>query len=145
MEVRPDLEAGEPLALRLPAQDHSVPIARRAAVQYAEEVGADPETLWRIRLAVSEALTNVVLHAYRDTDRPEEDQIVLTALREECRIVITVADQGSGLRPRQDSPGMGFGLSLIAQTCDELRLETDATGGTVVQMGFEAWNAAHSR
>lgn len=56
--------SGDRLALRLPVQDDSVRIGRRAAAQFAEEAGCDATTLWRVRLAASEALSNVVLHAH---------------------------------------------------------------------------------
>lgn len=40
------------------------------------------------------------------------------------------------MRARADSPGMGLGLALIANACDELAVDAGAEGGTVVRMTF---------
>ena len=49
---------------------------------------------------------------------------------------MTVSDEGAGMRARADSPGMGLGLALIANACDELAVDAGADGGTVVRMTF---------
>ena len=121
-------------SLRLPARAESVGIGRRAATQFAEEVGCDAPTLWRVRLSVSEALSNVVLHAYGPGD--EQPHVALLAEADDAGVHITVADEGSGLRARNDSPGMGLGLSLSANACDALALDGGRSGGTVVRMTF---------
>ena len=123
------------LALRLPVRSESVGIGRRAAAQFAEETGCDGATLWRVRLSVSEALSNVVLHAH-SSDEEAQHHLVLLAASDDRAVTITISDAGSGLRARTDSPGMGLGLSLIAGTCDELALDTGDDGGTVVRMTF---------
>lgn len=125
----------ERLELHLPITAASVSLGRRAAAQFAEEVGCRDDTLWRVRLAVSEALSNAVLHAYAPDDAPY-GELTLEAHTNGTQVVIAVADHGSGMRSRTDSPGVGLGLSLIAKSCDELELETDADGGTVVRMIF---------
>lgn len=109
-------------------------IGRRAATQFAEEVGCDGPTLWRVRLSVSEAISNVVLHAYGPSDA--QPHVALLAEADDTGVHISVVDEGSGLRARDDSPGMGLGLSLIANACDELALDGGRGGGTVVRMTF---------
>lgn len=123
------------LALRLPVRAESVSIGRRAAAQFAEETGSDATTLWRVRLSLSEALSNVVLHAHGD-DGSGQHHLVLLAESDQRAIHFTVSDEGAGLRARTDSPGMGLGLALIAKSCDELALDTGPDGGTVVRMTF---------
>ncbi len=123
------------LALRLPVLASSVGIGRRAAAQFAEEVGCDPETLWRVRLSVSEALSNVVLHAHAP-GAAEREHLVLLAEADDAGCRVTISDDGDGLRPRTDSPGMGLGLGLIANSCDDLQLDTGPNGGTIVRMAF---------
>jgi serine/threonine-protein kinase RsbW len=123
------------LALRLPVRAESVGIGRRAAAQFAEETGFAPATLWRVRLSVSEALSNVVLHAYPD-GISDGAHLVLAAEADEAAVHFTISDDGSGLRARSDSPGMGLGLALIANSCDELSLDTGDDGGTIVRMAF---------
>lgn len=133
--MHPDRDPVEHLELRLPVAPASVPIGRRAAAQFAEEVGCSPETLWAVRLSVSEAVSNVVLHAHPDDDAPPAD-LVLDAAVDDERLTITVTDVGTGLRARPDSPGLGLGLALIASSCEELAVDTGAAGGTVVRMTF---------
>lgn len=122
------------LALRLPVRAGSVAIGRRAAAQFAEEVGSDASTLWRVRLSVSEAISNVVLHAHPSDE--QDHHLVLVAEADERALRFTVSDDGHGLRPRTDSPGMGLGLALIANSCDDLTLDTSEAAGTVVRITF---------
>lgn len=123
------------LVLRLPVRAESVGIGRRAAAQFAEETGFDGATLWRVRLSVSEALSNVVLHAYSGTE-DEVQHLSLEAESDDEAVRFTISDDGEGLRARSDSPGMGLGLALIANSCDELSLDSGDDGGTIVRMTF---------
>jgi anti-sigma regulatory factor (Ser/Thr protein kinase) len=123
------------LALRLPVRATSVGIGRSAAAQFAEEAGCDPATLWRVRLSVSEAISNVVLHAH-PPDQEHEHHLALVAEADASALQVTISDEGHGLRSRADSPGMGLGLGLIASSCDEFVLDTGEHGGTIVRMTF---------
>lgn len=142
MEPRPPIRAlphpsasdAERLSLRLPARASSVGLGRRAAAQFAEEVALDDATLWRVRVAVSEAITNVVLHAHPDA--PPAPHFVLLAEAGPIGCTITVSDEGVGLQAREDSPGIGLGLGLIARSCDEMELGAGPNGGTSLRMTF---------
>ena len=118
----------------LPAVPDSVPVLRRAVARLAAEAGATEEALIRLRLAVSEAITNAVLHAYRD--RPEPGPVHVAASVEGDFVHVTVADEGDGLKPRYDSPGIGMGLPIIAQSAESLDVQLAATGGTELRMAF---------
>ena len=109
-------------------------MGRRAAAQFAEGAGCAPETLWRVRLSVSEALSNVVLHAHGG--EAERENVELRAECDDASCHVTITDSGDGLKAREDSPGMGLGLALIANSCDELSLDAGDDGGTVVRMTF---------
>ena len=50
-------------------------------------------------------------------------------------------DEGTGLAPRVDSPGLGLGLGLIAQVADSADVRAPETGGTEVVMRFNARRA----
>ena len=107
---------------------------RRAVVGYAETLGATARSTEAIALAVSEAATNAVLHAYVGIAR---GQITVTAERlEPDDLLVLVADDGRGMTPRPDSPGMGLGLPLIAQVAKSVQVSHGARGGTVIQMRF---------
>jgi serine/threonine-protein kinase RsbW len=108
------------LDLVLPVEPVSVPTARRAVEGMAVAAGACHGTVEAMRLAVSEACTNVVLHAYRETD-PGRMHVHATVADDELQVV--VADHGVGIRPRPDSPGLGLGLPLIGQLTEELSVE----------------------
>jgi stage II sporulation protein AB (anti-sigma F factor) len=106
--------------------------ARQALARFAAEAGAPAEKVEAIRLATSEALTNVVLHAYER----REGEMHVDANVVADQIAVQIADDGIGLRPRIDKGGLGLGLALIAQACDELGIVKRADGGTELRMRF---------
>ena len=126
--------AGEVSDLRLevPALPDHVAGVRRAIVEYAEGLGVSDT--WSIALAVSEAVTNAVLHAYADGAPGPVCVLAHARSRRELRVV--VEDDGGGLLPRPDSPGIGLGLPLLAQLTRALKIETRREGGTRVSMSF---------
>lgn len=107
------------------------PARREVCAQAARDGVRD---LHAVALAVSEAVTNVVLHA-----RPEGAELawveVTTEIRPERGFVVTVADNGHGLRAREDSPGAGLGLVLITALTADLDLQT-GPAGTRLTMTF---------
>ena len=58
------------LALRLPANADQVPVARRAVAEFCERCGLPAPLVDDVKLVVTEACTNVVLHAYDGSSRP---------------------------------------------------------------------------
>jgi len=117
-----------------PASPESVAAARRAVADFARRNGASPATTDAIQLAVSEAATNVVVHAYRDAPDPGVVDVMAALASEEIWVI--VSDAGTGLTPRRDSPGLGLGLGIIAQLADGVDLAHRATGGLEVRMRF---------
>jgi anti-sigma regulatory factor (Ser/Thr protein kinase) len=114
--------------------------ARRAVVDWARSHVEDRAVLSDIALAITEAATNAVLHAYRDTDQP--GTVAITADLDGDHVCFSVRDQGSGLAPRVDSPGLGLGLGLIAQVADSADVRAPENGGTEVVMRFAISRAA---
>ncbi len=96
---------------------------------------SNQEQLQAISLCVTEAVTNVVIHAYRNRIPPGE--VVFEASFSDETLSIRVCDEASGLTPRIDSPGPGLGLPLILQLADEAVLRTRKLGGTEIAMHFE--------
>ncbi len=127
-------EAAIGLDASYPAQPPQVAAIRRAVSAVARRGGADVETLIRLELAVSEAATNVVLHAYRAPGAG--GRIFVTACIARGSLDVSIRDDGCGMAPRLDSPGMGLGLSLMAGESDRFEVRAVAGGGTEVQMGF---------
>jgi anti-sigma regulatory factor (Ser/Thr protein kinase) len=112
----------------------SVAEARAAVTAFAQSAGATADALAAVSLAVSEAVTNAVLHAYLDRDTP--GTVEVRAHSEDERVVVVVADEGRGMLPRTDSPGLGLGLPLIAQMTQSLEVHDRPGGGTEIRMSF---------
>ena len=116
--------------------------ARRAVLDWAQRHVDDRAVLSDIALAVTEATTNVVLHAYRDRDQP--GTVTIEAHRNGDHVCLLVRDEGTGLSPRVDSPGLGLGLGLIAQVADSADVRAPESGGTEVVMRFNVERAIAS-
>jgi anti-sigma regulatory factor (Ser/Thr protein kinase) len=116
-----------------PATAASVPLARHDLTAYAARAGVGEDQMDRIRLAVTEAVTNAVRHAYRRT--PGAVQVTATELDGELWVL--VADEGCGHQAPTPDPGLGWGLALIAQSCDYFVLAEGANGGTQTRMRFD--------
>jgi anti-sigma regulatory factor (Ser/Thr protein kinase) len=128
------MSRGDALNLSYLAVAETVPLARRALTDVAAAAGAGGERLEEIRLAVSEALTNAVVHAYRG-DEPGHFHVTAAVAAGELWVLIS--DDGRGLHAFNDSRGLGIGLSLISGLSDDFAIVTRASGGTEVQMRFD--------
>jgi serine/threonine-protein kinase RsbW/stage II sporulation protein AB (anti-sigma F factor) len=117
------------------AVPHSVGAIRAAVVGYADGVGVSRTTRDAVAIAVSEAATNAVVHAYVDARAP--GRIAVTAELVDDRLLrIVIRDDGRGMQPRADSPGLGLGLSLIVQLTENMRIDSPDHSGTTVSMDF---------
>ena len=116
-----------------PATADSVGPARQEVVTYSQGTGVAGPLAEDIRLAVSEACTNVVIHAY--TGGPV-GTFTVTAERRDRDVLVSVVDAGGGTRPRPDSPGLGLGLPLMTRLTHGLTITRPDGGGTKVAMRF---------
>jgi serine/threonine-protein kinase RsbW len=128
-------QVSAPLRRSLPALPESVPALRAAVADFVSAAGVGEPYVDAVKLAVSEAVTNVVMHAYVEADEPGAVRVV-TCLRE-GEIEVVVSDDGHGMMPRLDSPGLGVGLPFIADTADTLDIASGEGGGTVLRMSFK--------
>ena len=136
MGIEIGMGRGQTLSNTYPAVADSVPRAREALSKFARAAGATGDQLDSIRLAVSEAATNVVVHAYDDSSGRSSGRIQLDAGLSAGELWVLIADDGLGMRPQIESPGLGFGLSLISQVCDEFEIAKRSSGGIEVRMRF---------
>jgi anti-sigma regulatory factor (Ser/Thr protein kinase) len=116
-----------------PAAPEHVGAARRAVSAAARRAGAGDPVLDAVRLAVSEAVSNVVVHGYRDSAR---GAFTVAVEWEDDELRVTVRDEGCGMQPRADSPGAGLGLPLIANLAETFTVTAPPGGGTEVSMTF---------
>lgn len=113
---------------------------RTAVVSFAQECGASKLECEQIALAVSEALSNSVLHAYA---AGPTGPVTVEAWAQNGSLNVVVYDEGGGMLPRLDSPGLGIGLPLIAQMADHLDIEDrDGQPGVCLRMTFALTAAA---
>ena len=89
-----------------PASSDSIAQLRQAVVDFAYEHGVPEPCLSDIRLAVSEALGNAVVHAFRG--RADGTMIASVTMGASEWVEVRVTDDGSGMAPRDDSPGLGL-------------------------------------
>ncbi|MDO8213660.1 ATP-binding protein [Conexibacter sp. CPCC 206217] len=122
------------MRLTLPATAESVPVARHEVARLVRASGASERALADVALAVSEACTNVVLHAYRDHDVP--GTLSLDATLHDGELEVVVSDEGSGVHPRDDSPGLGMGMALMAAVATGVQLDHDGAA-TRVRLTFD--------
>jgi len=108
----------------------SVPAARHAISALAEPHQLDQ---FAVQTVVSELVGNAVVHAYVGR---EPGPIVVVARVVRGLFVVTVADQGIGMKPRLDSPGLGIGIPLAGKLTHDLRIEAD-DAGTTISASFE--------
>jgi anti-sigma regulatory factor (Ser/Thr protein kinase) len=118
-----------------PATPEHVRDARVQVASLAARAGAPTPTLDVVRLAVSEAVSNVVMHGYRGRSA---GPVTVTAEAADQSLTVLVRDEGCGIGSRSDSPGAGLGLPLIAEIAESVTMSPGCGGrGTLVRMTFD--------
>jgi serine/threonine-protein kinase RsbW len=118
------------LRRKLPATTGSIKQLRSLAVAFAlENCEPDDQLLADVALAVSEAATNVVQHAYRN--HPQPGPVVLDAYQTTSHLILQLTDHGV---PREQPLQPGIGLRIISQVASaQISNHQD---GTAVTMTF---------
>ena len=120
------------IRLTLPAWPENVAVVRHVVGALSEALDLPPNVADDMRLAVTEACTNVVRHAYSD-DGGTIDVVVRLQRR---ALDVIVADSGRGIEPSPDTSGPGLGLPLIAALAESLEIERSAGAGSRLTMSF---------
>ncbi|MBQ9198415.1 MAG: anti-sigma F factor [Clostridia bacterium] len=130
------------MRLEFDARPENESFARIAVAAFAVPFNPTMDVLSDIRTAVSEAVTNVIVHAYRE----QGGNIVLeAALWENGVLSLSVSDRGCGIpdveqamqpfyttQPEKERSGMGF--AVMQSFMDSLRVESAVGQGTTVRM-----------
>jgi anti-sigma regulatory factor (Ser/Thr protein kinase) len=122
----------------LPATVDSVAAARRAVERFACDLEVDVDGMV---LAVSEAVANVVAHAYAGE---AAGAVELTMAAKPLEVTVTVRDHGVGLSRDADTAGAGYGLQIIRRLAQHVEL-ADTRDGVALTMAFRRggpWSAS---
>jgi anti-sigma regulatory factor (Ser/Thr protein kinase) len=114
-------------AWQVSAVPSCVPRLRRALRATIAGRGFDEDA---VALAATEAVTNVVRHAYQTLG----GSVMLTAMASADELVVVVVDEGLGLRSltlRSHPKSLGMGLALIRELCAHVRIDPTHTGTTL--------------
>ena len=120
------------IRLTLPARPENVAVVLHVLGALAESLGLPRPVTEDMRLAVTEACTNVVRHAYNNEDGTID--VVVRPKGEALEVI--VADSGRGIGPSPDTAGPGLGLPLIAALADSLHVEQKESAGSRLIMRF---------
>lgn len=119
--------------LTLPARPENVAVIRHVLGAFAEALQLPAELVEDMRLAVTEACTNVVRHAYDDGALGPIDVVIRP---NGDRLDLIVSDDGRGIGPSPDLEGPGLGLPLIAALADRVEIERGLARGSRLAMSF---------
>ncbi|HOQ17175.1 MAG TPA: anti-sigma F factor [Defluviitaleaceae bacterium] len=115
--------------------------ARVAVAAFVSQLDPTVEEISEIKTAVSEAVTNAIIHGYED----KEGEVLLTCTIQDNLVEITVSDRGVGIediekareplytsKPELERSGMGF--TVMEAFMDEVEVESVKDSGTTVKM-----------
>lgn len=129
--------------VRFPALSRNEGLSRSAAAAFAMQCDPTVEEIAAIKTAVSEAVTNAIVHGYRDANGEVE---LLMRLYSDNVVYIQVKDKGRGIAdirkamqpayttapPDEERSGLGF--TVMESFMDKVRVRSSEGKGTVVTM-----------
>lgn len=138
------MKAENYIKFEFPSRSVNEGFARAAAAAFAAQLDPTMDELGDIKTAVSEAVTNCIVHAYRA--RTSDALITLSGeYYSGGRVVITVKDRGCGIedidRAMQplfttdaESERSGMGFTVMESFCDRVRVRSRPGKGTTVRL-----------
>ncbi len=128
------------MKLEFPSESVNVLFARTAIAVFASQLNITLEELEDIKVAVSEAVSNSVIHGYNE----KQGNILIYAEYNDTTITITVEDYGCGIPDIQvakttgyttiPQERMGLGLTFIYELMDNVKIDSQDGQGTKVVM-----------
>jgi anti-sigma regulatory factor (Ser/Thr protein kinase) len=118
----------------LPAHPHSIALLRHAVTGLAVAGGASQRQCEDIALGVSEAVSNVVRHAYVGRDRA--GAVALEATIVDGSLIVVISDDGRGMSATGNRGAMGLGLHLIESVAERCELQDSKPVGVRLRMSF---------
>ena len=127
-------EPGRSVRLTIPARPEYITLGRLALTALAGVHPVSDETLYDLKLALTEACTNSVRHAY---ENGREGSVEIVYELRPDRLVIEVGDEGAGFEPIEGGNGHdeeleegGLGIEIIRALADEVEFGPRAEGGS---------------
>jgi stage II sporulation protein AB (anti-sigma F factor) len=135
------MEIKNTMELKLPSLSINEGFARSVVGAFATQLDPTLEDIADIKTAVSEAVTNAIVHAYPD----KQGEIRIYASLENCMIKVVVQDQGVGIgdieQARQpffstagDESRSGMGFTVMETFMDEVKIHSTPGKGTTVEL-----------
>lgn len=131
--------------LKFPAITENERIARMMAAAFLSGLNPTIEEMDDVKTAVSEAVTNSIIHAYEEEAEKEKCQVEVWYIKRGREIEIEVRDQGKGIedvkqameplfttKPKEERSGMGF--SFMEAFMDQVEVTSALGKGTRVVM-----------
>ncbi len=141
-EKRKTKKAVDVFTVTIAAKSSNEAFARTVAAAFAARLDPTVEELADIKTAVSEAVTNCVVHAYKNC-RGEGEIRLKGSVFEDGRVVFEIKDKGCGMEdvakclqplytgdPEGERSGMGF--TVMESFCDGLKVRSRPGKGTTV-------------
>ena len=125
------LEPPDPIVLELPSNSGYILLARLVVSCVGRLADFEPEDVYDLKLAVTEAATNVIRHA-----AVEKFQVEYRVLFRAVEVVVVDRGGGFDVGSFKATPGEhgGFGLAVIQSLVDEVAVDSTAEGGTRLRM-----------
>jgi serine/threonine-protein kinase RsbW len=126
-------EQGGVVALTIPARPEYVALCRLALTGIARTRALAPELVADLKLALTEACSNSVRHAY---EGGREGEVEIRYELSEDRLTVEVTDEGSGFDPdvleraQEELDEGGLGIAIIRAVTDDLEIGVRAEGGS---------------
>ena len=130
------------MKITIPAMSRNEALARSCVGAFAAQVDPTVEEMSDLRSAVSEAVTNSIVHGYKDSG----GEIVITLkLTEENVLYIKICDKGCGIEDVEkameplfstasEGERAGLGFTVMEAFTDDLRVRSKPGKGTTVSM-----------
>lgn len=129
------------MTLKLKAISNNEALARSAVAAFCVDLNPTVDVLSDIKTAVSEAVTNSIVHGYDG----KEGDVIINVCRDGTTLHIEISDEGVGIenieqarkpffttKPNEERSGMGF--TVMESFMDELIVENNTPHGVIVKM-----------
>ena len=128
--------------LKLPGQPEYLLVARLATSGVGLRAGLTVDDIEDLKVAVAEACTNVINHAFAENVSPDKRRIQLRMTTAKGEMTVEVEDEGLGFDPEELERGRrnglegegGLGFGLMRELTDSIRIESAPGSGTRVIM-----------